>query len=617
MAPYTGQVAKRRALALDQTVKWLPLHDAYYLLAEVMTSMRAAPLVVLQEALLQVEAHASSEVYGATCGVLCGGLYRDPKSSTTYLLVEGIERATRMERDGDAAASLAADLSRAIASAERTGRTVVGWYCFDVALSHRIPATDAGIHRSLFPEVWQVALLRDGADGEGSGAFIRVEPTEGRAFPIPFLELISRKRARGHGPKRTSVQWSSYTAESPVVPLPVDAFHDASPRHAKRPKPNNGAPQGAPLAGVFARWSARRSAAAGPERPVIPRSPGERIVGSAAPPPRIDEQVPPPRHSEVSEPPTAVRPPLPDESWSPPETPVVAEVPIVPEVSVPEERAASSDDLPASSDDLPVSTGDLPTPFEDRVEPAEGPASPLEERESVPDAEDPATVPEGQPTVIVERERASEAPPDELDALFTEWRPGVDERATSRPFSIPRSWPISGAVVKRAVAAVALLGVAYVGVQRIRAAQAGRSAVATGEAPGQQSATREVANGRLADAEAPRSTNGRSSDGGFTPEQRTEVRTSLARISESRAALIAHLDTLESALAISRNGTGESDACARAGSAYQSSLDDLARIDLARKQLASLVGPMRMAGIDSLSRIASDLHPRLREVCPQ
>ena len=104
---YTGQAAKRRALPLDQTVRWLPLHDAYYLLAEVMTSTRAVPLVVMQEALLQVEAHASSEVYGSTCGILCGDQYRDSKSGVSYLLVEGIERAARMDRDGDPDASLA------------------------------------------------------------------------------------------------------------------------------------------------------------------------------------------------------------------------------------------------------------------------------------------------------------------------------------------------------------------------------------------------------------------------------------------------------------------------------------------------------------------------------
>ncbi len=196
MAPNADRVLKRRALPLDQTVRWLPLHDAYYLRAEVMTSARALPLVVMQEALLQVEMHASSEVYGSTCGVLCGAHYRDPGSGAGYILVEGIERATRVYRDADPEASLAVDISRAIDAAERAGRTVVGWYRFDVALFPRLPVADAGMHRALFPEPWQVALLRDGADGEGSGVFMRVEPTEGRAFPIPFFELIPKKRAR-------------------------------------------------------------------------------------------------------------------------------------------------------------------------------------------------------------------------------------------------------------------------------------------------------------------------------------------------------------------------------------------------------------------------------------
>ena len=677
MASYTGQMVKRRALALDETVKWLPLHDAYYLLAEVMTSMRAAPLVVMQEALLQIEAHASSEVYGATCGVLCGGHYRDPRSDATYLLVEGIERAARLDRDADPAASLAADLSRAIAIAERAGRTVVGWYRFDVALSHRVPATDAGIHRSLFPEGWQVALLRDGADGEGSGAFIRVEPTEGRAFPIPFLELIPHKRAKKHNSKRTSVQWRSYTAEAPVVALPVDAFHDRSPRHAKKLGPNDGAPRSAPLAGVFARWSARRSSAAGLERPVIPRSPAERVVESAAPPPSIEREVRPPLNGGVIEPPQVVRPRPPEESWPPPE-----ELSVSPEElsesseersESPEERSESPEqlsesseellespgelleppselaeppaglsvpfeDLPATFEDLSASFEDLSEPLEDlsapfddlpapdQVLPAlaeagaaveEDPPTPSDAGASTPEFDDRATIADDPRTVIVERDNAAEAPPSELDALFTEWRPGADVRAASGPFSLPRRSPVSGTVVKRAVAAVALIGVAYAGVQRVRAVQESRGAVAAGAATSDETETREVATGRLADAEPAHSTNGRSSDGDFTPEQKAEVRSSLAHISDSRTALVAHLDTLETVLATSRNGAGEADACARAGSAYQSSLDDLARIDLARKRLASLVGPMRMAGIDSLATIASDLHPRLRNVCPQ
>ena len=488
---YTGQAAKRRALPLDQTVRWLPLHDAYYLLAEVMTSTRAVPLVVMQEVLLQVEAHASSEVYGSTCGILCGDQYRDSKSGVSYLLVEGIERAARMDRDGDPDASLAADLSRAIARAERTGRTVVGWYRFDVPLSHHIPATDAGIHRALFPEPWQVALLRDGSEGEGRGAFIRVEPNEGRAFPIPFIELIPRKRARGRGPKRTSIQWRSYSSESLVVPLPVEVFRDAPPRHAKKPQSNGappsvprsappgaprsahpGASPGASIVDVFARWSARR-AAAKVERPIIPRTPGERVVTNEAQVPRVVEDLPPTLHSTRSTPPGEL-------GTTSEELGTSAEILKAP-AEEPKALAEEREEREARVEETRTRIEETGTRVEETRAPADVVETPAESIEAAhadlaAEAEDTVTIPDDRtsipedPVAVTEiRRRPPEEPVNELDALFTEWRPDAHKGGARGPFSAPWNRPRSRVAVKRAIAAVVLIGVGDVGVQHVRA----------------------------------------------------------------------------------------------------------------------------------------------------
>ncbi|HEU6450634.1 MAG TPA: hypothetical protein VFT57_04385 [Gemmatimonadaceae bacterium] len=576
MAPNADRVLKRRALPLDQTVRWLPLHDAYYLLAEVMTSARALPLVVMQEVLLQVEMHASSEVYGSTCGVLCGAHYRDPGSGAGYILVEGIERATRVYRDADPEASLAVDISRAIDAAERAGRTVVGWYRFDVALFPRLPVADAGMHRALFPEPWQVALLRDGADGEGSGVFMRVEPTEGRAFPIPFFELIPKKRARGRGPKRTSVQWRNYNAESEVVPLPMEAYRSPAPRRAKRSK-TNGAPASAPRVGIFSRLGARLSATK-QERPSFPHRQVERVATvDAAPPPKV-EPAPPPA-----------------ESWTPPE---VAEAPRAPALD--ERQAETPEAVKPQETAKPRETAKPP----EAVEPP--PPATVEIPEDLPGAYEEPLRP--RPPTGSEYQ----TPSDELEALFTEWRPDAAGRAASRRIGSPRSWSVPASVVKRAIAAALIIGAGYVGVQRIRAERASRQSVATGAVAAQQDRTEEVATGRLAEA-----ADRRPADGGFSPAERAEVRSALASISDSRAVLVAHLDTLSSTLGGSANDSSASERCTRAGTLYQSSLDDIARIDLARQKLTSLVGPMRMAGVDSLSTITSDLHQRLREICPQ
>lgn len=477
MAPRTGKTAKRRALPLDQTVKWLPLHDAYYLLAEVMTSTHALPLVVMQEALLQVEAHASSEVYGSTCGVLCGAPYRDPTSGVSYLLVEGIERGVRVNRGGDPAASLAADLSIAIASAERAGRTVVGWYCFDVALSRKIPATYAGIHRSLFPGPLEVALLRDGSDGEGSGVFIRVEPTEGRAFPIPFMELLPRRRAWRHGPRRTSIEWSNYSSESVVVPLPVEKFRDASPPAPKPALPKYRRAERVKRRGLFAGALGERPPRAVPLRPVEERRDAQPLRESPAP------------------------------EW----------------------------------------------------------------------------------TTIAQREGPR-----------TDWSPFMQPTQTERRIG-------SSPLVKGAVGMAAVLAVSFFMARGGAPSHSTRLASESGgDVAAPAGVTQNAAGGAAATG---------SEKGAFTPEERSRAWLALAQIAELRGNLAARLDTLDRAILAARGASDPTVLCARAALLYEGALADRGKIAAARKELTQLVGPMRMAGVDSLTNRTAALQPLLKSSC--
>jgi hypothetical protein len=207
------------------------------------------------------------------------------------------------------------------------------------------------------------------------------------------------------------------------------------------------------------------------------------------------------------------------------------------------------------------------------------------------------------------------APSDELEAVFAEWQPETGEHIVDKPFRDPWLPPALGIPAKRALAAAALLAIAYFGVQRVRAARETRSASAAGAVSTQQPQSKVIATEDGAEGEVATASAQRTEDDGFTPEQKVEVRSALASIAESHAALAAHLDTLNSALLAARGSAGRAAACAHASSLYQSSLDDQTRIDLAREKLAGLVGPMRMAGVDSLARRAAELHPLLQDVC--
>jgi hypothetical protein len=89
--------------------------------------------------------------------------------------------------------------------------------------------------------------------------------------------------------------------------------------------------------------------------------------------------------------------------------------------------------------------------------------------------------------------------------------------------------------------------------------------------------------------------------GAFTAGERARVWSALAAVAARRTNLAARLDTLDDALLAARDGGDRTVPCARAAALYQSAVADRAKIDAARRELAQLVGPMRMAGVDSLA----------------
>lgn len=703
MTLHAGQATKVRPLAVDRTVRWLPLDDAFYLLAEVMTSTRAAPLVVLQDALLQVESHAALAVGAAACGVLCGGLYRDPRTRVEYLLVEHAERSTSADVDGNPYASLAVELSRTVARVESDGIGVVGWYRFDVPFDQRIPTANAGIHRALFPETWQVALLRNGAPGEGNGAFVRVEPNEGRPYKIPFLELVPRKHSRGRRPKVSSVRWRNYSAESVVAVLPREAFLPEASRDARaspsaRPtRPGflaKLAQLGSPrprrtesvatteairerLAGLngdqphltpsddrpeqFTGWYAEPPAAPSSPPPSPPSSAAARATEAGWPTPadsrtRTSHEPPPPApaagiasgdaeaplHAPVDgsvdvERESPSRAPVDGrvegESGSPPRAPVDGSVsaeaespsPAPMDASVSREAepppTAPADDEVDADTELPIDGGegdgagtrdawdaDPPSQRYDAETAAPAYFEAMEPHIEPRDLRYPDEAPDAEPVRYPDDELEEEPRVvRELEEMFEEWRPEVGEHVVDKPFKDRRRGPPIGVLIKGGIGTAVLLTVAFLIGEGMSAIRDARSITETGEV-----ATAEAGPQEPGDDGA---TPSRDASGGFTPAQRTQVRSALARIADSRAELETHLGALDTALLAMRSAAGRADACSRADSIYQASLQDLSRIDIAREELTGLVGPMRMAGVDSLSSRAGEMAPLLKRAC--
>jgi len=216
------QRIKSRPIAAARAIPWVPQNDGYYLLASVMSSSRAAPLVVMQEALLEVEAHLRTVPGGHVCGLLYGSHYIDPRSSAKYLLVEDAVRAPRIDAAADPDAAALAMWSDMLGRVEQPGRQVLGWYRGGATIESPIALPAAGAMQVVFPERWQVGLLRQGVLGEHRGAFVRIEPTETRVYSIPFMELAPPEGFDGHT-LLTSVTWTNYHTKLPVTPLGTTA----------------------------------------------------------------------------------------------------------------------------------------------------------------------------------------------------------------------------------------------------------------------------------------------------------------------------------------------------------------------------------------------------------
>lgn len=548
MTQHARHTVEIRHLPSERLVKWLPLDDGYYLLASVMTSTRAAPVFVTQKALLQVEAHQVRAVGEHACGILCGAGCVDPATGMEFVLIEDTAPAVRTATINNADAALAADLSRVIAQLERSGRRIMGWYRCDVPLGQLISIQNVGLHRSLFGQPWQVSLFRDGIMGQGRGALVRVEPNEGRAFSIPFVEISAHRRVHGHAPLLTSISWLNYRAESEVALLPDEAFLDGYQFPPEEPVYTASPRRAGLLSGLFP----HRPPSVTPRR-ATPVDPVQTPTAPAAPtPPLSAESVRPappvprrPPSAPVPEPPPVARAPEPSPSAPVPEPPPSAPAP-----------PSASEPIPAR--DPAVATGhDWP-------------------ERSIP------VFDEG-----TEPERA-----EALDELLAELqrRVRVEPPRTVLP-STARSSPRGRRFIMFALAAAAVIIAGFFAIRGIGWSRSGSNSAAAGELDprlfGGKNATGTTAASRRA-------------GGALTPDQLAQARSALAIMGASTDSLQSHLASLDSALGVARGATGRARACARAKSLGTQARSDSTMISSSQQQLSQLMGPAPMDRVDAL-----------------
>lgn len=221
--PALDQTEESRVIDLEHTIRWLPISDPFYRPPSMLSASRTSPLVVHQQVFSELDAQCvGPDTVGM--GILIGGHYRCPNTKFEYAL---IEHAVAVAKDGqpNELTILTARLSAMMPEAKAQGKCVMGWYFHGAEVEPRIGRIEAQLHRTLCSEPWQVVLLSESGQSAEVGAFVRVEPAELRAFPIPFYELFAdgkdgRPPQTPQRPRRTSVRWKNYHADVPVQRSP-------------------------------------------------------------------------------------------------------------------------------------------------------------------------------------------------------------------------------------------------------------------------------------------------------------------------------------------------------------------------------------------------------------
>jgi hypothetical protein len=233
--PAFTRVRRKRGPALA----WTPTQDSYYELAQRLRSEARLPLYLTQAAILDFETHLRDSSLPLPFGLLAGDVCVCPQSKLEYLLVDTVSRA-RVELGGDDPyAQLAEELQSLASEQSRKSKVAIGWYLGGLADDLTLDADVTRLHEQLFPERWQVALVRGAASGAERGAFLRYESIWTRWYSIPFFEFLPERAGQKKGERRTAILWENYRADAPARPL--DESDASAQRVNAAPRPSWGA----------------------------------------------------------------------------------------------------------------------------------------------------------------------------------------------------------------------------------------------------------------------------------------------------------------------------------------------------------------------------------------
>jgi hypothetical protein len=281
--PTFSRVRRKRGPALN----WAPTEDSYYEMAQLLRKDARTPLYLTQSAILECEAHLSETSSPLPFGLLAGVVCICPETKVEYLLIDTVCRARVVLAEDDPYAQLAGELRLLASDQAKQRKLAIGWYLGGMADDLTLDRDVESLHRELFPERWQVALVRGRDAGVERGAFLRYEDLWDRWYSIPFLEFLTEAAGHRKGEQRTAIRWANYRTETPARPL--EEFEVVAQRASGGTRSWLGArglsvslePFRRAVRGSFGRARERTPATTAPAREELPSMPTVSVVSPA------------------------------------------------------------------------------------------------------------------------------------------------------------------------------------------------------------------------------------------------------------------------------------------------------------------------------------------------
>ncbi len=169
-------------------------------------------VVITQTVLRGLMEHVRRNGKQAQFGFLLGDLYRCPKSSLQYAVIDsGIPSDEPFSEDAPGRC-LETAWSAARERASRHSGVLVGWYHSHHLLGLDESEADREANQRYFAEPWQCGLLvvPDRRDPTG-GVYRPGAPGDEKNRPGPFYEILDESAGRGRA--RTVLEWTNYEAD--------------------------------------------------------------------------------------------------------------------------------------------------------------------------------------------------------------------------------------------------------------------------------------------------------------------------------------------------------------------------------------------------------------------